>query len=109
MEPVEHSCFPKKELCFALVHRTKRVVKGNFLFGVCYLEQKFCIIFSYDGYAFRNHADSQNGHYYTTLANIEGHPLAVGGYTGSAYIKKAETYNISTNTWTETADYPYHD
>ena len=67
------------------------------------------IVFSYDGFAFRNHADSKNGHFYTALANIEGYPLALGGYTGSSFIKNAETYDISTNAWTEVADYPYHD
>ena len=62
---------------------------------------------SYDGFVFHNHANSKNGHYITTLANIDGSPLAVGG--ASPEINKAETYDISTNTWTEVADYPYHD
>ena len=62
---------------------------------------------SYDGNIFHIHADSKNGHYQTTLANIEGSPLAVGGYGPS--INKAETYDIETNTWTEVTDYPYHD
>ena len=62
---------------------------------------------SYDGDIFHIHADSKNGHHRTTLANIEGSPLVVGGYSPS--IKKAEIYDIGTNTWTEVADYPYHD
>ena len=72
---------------------------------------KFTPALSYDGDAFRNHADSRNGHYYTALANIEGSPLAVGGYSRSAetLINKAETYDISANTWAEVEDYPYND
>ena len=62
---------------------------------------------SYDGFAFHNHANSKNGHDLTTLANFEGSPLAVGGY--SPETNKAETYDISANTWNEVADYPYHD
>ena len=62
---------------------------------------------SYDGDVFHNHANSNTGHYQTTLANIEGSPLAVGGYNPTT--TKAETYDIATNTWTEVADYPYHD
>lgn len=63
--------------------------------------------FSYDGTAFRNHADAKNGHYITTLANHDGSPLAVGGHDPN--IKKVEIYDISANTWSEVADYPYHD
>ena len=43
-----------------------------------------------------------------TLANSNEAPLAVGGYTGSAWISKAEIFNITTNTWTELVEYPYH-
>ena len=64
------------------------------------------LIFSYDGDVYHNHADSKNGHHYTSLANTEGSPLAVGGYDPNT--NKAETYDIATNTWTEVADYPYH-
>ena len=56
---------------------------------------------------FHNQADSQNPHYWTTLAMIDGNPFAVGGYSPES--KKAETLDISTNTWTEVADYPYHE
>ena len=62
---------------------------------------------SYDGYAFRSHADSKYGHFYTSLANFKDSPLAVGGF--STNTNKAETYGIATNTWTEVASYPYHD
>ena len=31
-----------------------------------------------------------------------------GGSHGSGFHNKSETYDISTDTWTEVADYPYH-
>ena len=62
-------------------------------------------LFSYDGAVFHNQADSKNGHYWTTLAKIDEAPLAVGGYSN---IKKAEILDISSNVWTEIAEYPYH-
>ena len=41
------------------------------------------------------------------MAKIDGAPLAVGGnQIGS---NKAETFDIATNTWTEVANYPFHD
>ena len=63
--------------------------------------------FSYDGIIFHNHADSKNGHFRTTLANIEDALLAVGGFGPNN--NKAEILDISSNTWTEVADYPYHE
>ena len=62
---------------------------------------------SYDGDFFHNQADSKNRHYSTTLANIDSAPLAVGGFESNS--KKAEILDLSSNTWTEVADYPYHD
>ena len=56
---------------------------------------------------FHNHADSKNGHYYTSLAKIDGAPLAVGGVGSNT--NKAETLDISSNVWTEVAEYPYHE
>ena len=64
----------------------------------------YLTLFSYDGAVFHNQADSKNGHHPTTLANIDGAPLAVGGSN-----KKAEILDISRNSWTEVADYPYHE
>ena len=61
---------------------------------------------SYDGDVFHNSADSKNGHHWTTLATIDGAPLAVGGTDSNT--NKAETLDLATNTWTEVADYPYH-
>ena len=62
---------------------------------------------SYDGFIFHNQANSKNAHHYTTLANIDKAPLAVGGIGPKT--KKAEIFDISSNSWTEVADYPYHD
>ena len=70
------------------------------------------LLFSYDGIVFQDHAHSNYGHHYTSLANTEGIPLTTGGYsnyTSSDYTNKAETYDYSTNTWTEVAEYPYHE
>ena len=39
------------------------------------------------------------------MAKGDEAPLAVGG----RYTDKAESFDISTNTWTEVTDYPYHD
>ena len=64
-------------------------------------------LFSYDGSVFHNQADSKNGHHRTTLANIDGAPLAVGGWNSNT--NKAEILDISSNAWTEVADYPYHE
>ena len=64
-------------------------------------------LFSYDGVIFHNQASSKNAHYPTTMAKIGKAPLAVGGSSSSD--NKAETFDISTNTWTEVANYPYHD
>ena len=64
-------------------------------------------LFSYDGSVFHNQADSKNGHYYTTLAKIDGAPLSVGGDYSQA--NKAEILDVSSNLWTEVAEYPYHD
>ena len=62
---------------------------------------------SYNGFVFHNQADSKSEHCVTTLANIDEAPLAVGGQNTNN--KKAEIFDISSNTWTEVADYPYHD
>ena len=77
-----------------------------FIFFI-YWTYNFTFTFSYDGVRFRNHVDSKHKHWETSLANIEGSPLAVGGYSPAT--NKAETYDISTDVWTEVADYPYHD
>ena len=64
-------------------------------------------LFSYDGDLFHNQADSKHGHVYTTLAKIDEAPLAVGGFNSNT--NKAEILDIASNTWTEIAEYPYHD
>ena len=67
----------------------------------------YLTLFSYDGFVFHNVADTKNGHYYTTLAKIDGAPLAVGGTSSNT--NKAETLDISSNVWSEVAEYPYHE
>ena len=56
---------------------------------------------------FHSQANSNNDHYRTTLANIDGAPLIVGGSEPKS--KKAEVMDISSNSWTEIADYLYHE
>ena len=70
------------------------------------IDYKTLLYLSYDGLGFHNQADTKNAHHYTTLAKTDGTPLAVGGY--NANTNKAETFDISANTWTEVANYPYH-
>ena len=65
----------------------------------------YLTLFSYDGSVFHNQADSKNEHYFTTMAKIDEAPLAVGGTN----FNKAEILDISSNIWTEIADYPYHE
>ena len=67
----------------------------------------YITLFSYDGFVFHNQADSKNEHYYTTLAKIDEAPLAVGGQGSNT--NKAETLDLSSNVWTEVAEYPYHE
>ena len=67
----------------------------------------YLTLFSYDGSVFHNQADSKNGHYFTTLTKIDEAPLAVGG--NSPNTNKTEILDISSNVWTEVAEYPYHD
>ena len=67
----------------------------------------YLTVFSYDGSVFHNQADSKNGHYVTSLAKIDEAPLAVGG--NSPNTNKAEILDISSNVWTEVAEYPNHD
>ena len=82
-------------------------IKVNAIGNVNKYLEYWWLVFSYDGDAFRHHADSKNEHYEISMANFEDSPLAVGGYSPNT--NKAETYDISTNIWTEVADYPYHD
>ena len=104
MERVAHTSISRNESYFASQVAPLNNVKGEYL-GSC-KTGFYLILFSYDGLIFHSQADSKNGHYYSTLAIIDGAPLAVGG---SSPTKKAEILDISSNTWTEVADYPYHD
>ena len=106
-EHVQHSASPKRELCYASDEILKTVARGrNLLF---YIFWKILSFYSYDGAVFRSHPNSKSAHHETTLAISDGIPLAVGGFTGSYFISKAEIFNIATNTWEEVADYPYHE
>ena len=67
----------------------------------------FTKLLSYDGNFFRNLPDTKHGHYSTTLARIDETPLAVGGMGPNT--NKAEVFDILSDTWTEVADYRYHD
>ena len=67
----------------------------------------YLTLFSYDGSVFHNQADSNYEHYFTTLAKIDESPLAVGGYNLNN--NKTEILDISSNVWTEVAEYPFHD
>ena len=102
LELVAHSVSPINEFYF--VFRTQRglVVKGLFILRNDFHGTEF----SYDGFIFHNHADANNEHYQITLAKIDDAPMAVGGY--SSKMNKAEILDISSNTWTEIAEYPYH-
>lgn len=57
--------------------------------------------------AFRQHADANNEHAATTLANYNGSPFAVGGSDPDS--NKVELYDISSNVWNDATEYPYHD
>ena len=103
MERVAHTSFPRSESCFVFQIVSLVNVKGDYLGKPGF----YLILFSYDGLIFHSQADSKTKHYYTTLAIIDGAPLAVGGF--STYTNKSEILDISSNTWTEVADYPYHD
>ena len=68
---------------------------------------------SFDGDVFHNHANLTNGHVATIMANYEETPLAVGGFdsnnrTDNDLIPHAEIFNITTNSWSVIADYPFH-
>ena len=110
-ELVVHSCSLKNVFFCVFQNFTRLDVRGNLQAPIIIplKRYKFCSVISlyfhsYDGFAFQNHADSTNEHDYTTLANYDGYPLAVGGRD----IRKAEVYNTTTNAWTDIQDYPYH-
>ena len=95
--------FPKERvfLCFAKERKNKCE-----RFSFIYFYSSFSI-FSYDGVAFRTHANSTNLHWSISLGNHNGFPFAAGSHSPNT--NKTETYNITTDTWTELEDYPYHE
>jgi len=62
---------------------------------------------SYDGQNFHQHGNSSTEHYGTSLANINGAPLVVGG--SSPRTNKAEQFDISTDTWVRVDAYFFSD
>ena len=104
-ERVVHTTFQKNELCYAFLAYTGPSVKGlSSIFSDW--NHFYMILFSYNGFVFHNQADSKNDHYLTTLAMIDEDPMAVGSFNKT---NKAEVFDISSNVWTEVAEYPYHD
>ena len=63
--------------------------------------------FSYDGQNFHQHGNSSIEHYGTSLANINGAPLVVGG--SSPRTNKAEQFDISKDTWVRVDAYFFSD
>ena len=91
-------------LCFSQAKKTR--CERFFIFkGIFWV--LITSLFSYDGDFFHNQADSKTEHAFTTLAKIDEAPLAVGGQSSNT--NKAEILDISSNKWTEIAEYPYHD
>ena len=90
--------------CFVLRMERVLAVKGLFI-----LMNYFDISqFSFDGSIFYNQASSNYGHHRSSLAKTsDGAPLIVGAERPLS--NKAEIMDIASNTWTEIAEYPYHD
>ena len=66
---------------------------------------------SFDGEHHYKHPNSTYGHFMTSLANIHGSPLAVGGRRDDKTnidTNKAEIFDINANMWKEIEEYPYH-
>ena len=60
---------------------------------------------SYNGKSYFDHPNAINDHWYTSIADIEGKMLAVGGQSPDN--KKTEIFDIDTNTWTEKSEFPF--
>ena len=63
---------------------------------------------SFDGQFHYNHPNSTVGHTFTTLANIDGNPLAVAGLGEEINSNRTEIFDIQANMWVEVEEYPYH-
>ena len=95
-----------REFCYAFQITTKANVKGEWRFLGKFSTRMKTLSYgmdSYDGNIFHNQTDSNTEHQYISLATFDEAPMAVGGKTA-----KAEILDISSNTWTEIEDYPYH-
>ena len=58
---------------------------------------------SFNGEKYEDHPNAANDHYDTSLGNIENKVLAVGSTNNN----KVELLDISSNTWTTKATFPY--
>ena len=63
---------------------------------------------SFDGQFHYNHPNSTVGHTFTTLANIDGNPLANAGLGKEINSNRTEIFDIQANMWVEVEEYPYH-
>ena len=71
--------------------------------------EKLILFDSFDGEFHYNHPNSTVGHSHTTLANIDGNPLAVGGEVEQGInSNRTEIFDIQANMWVEVEEYPYH-
>ena len=68
-----------------------------------------CLFNSFDGELHYNHPNSTVGHTHTSLGNIDGNPLAVGGEVEQGInSNRTEIFDIQANMWVEVEEYPYH-
>ena len=71
--------------------------------------EKLILFDSFDGEFHYNHPNSTVGHSFSTLANIDGNPLAVGGEVEQGInSNRTEIFDIQANMWVEVEEYPYH-
>jgi len=71
-----------------------------------YSDTKKCI--SYNGKEYADHPDSVDGHYSTSIANMNNDLIAVGGWAGKGTgSNELEIFDTSTNTWTTKTPFPF--
>ena len=64
--------------------------------------------FSFNGKVYKDHPNSVNSHYRSTLGDIENKILAVGEYyNSSTKNNKVELFDISSNTWSTKTSFPF--
>ena len=111
---VDHTLSPRIEFFCVLPRVAIIYVKGERQDFLSFLETVFL---SFDGEFHHSHPDSTISHTYTTLANIDGYPLAIGGEVGHPTpgtdeigidTNRTEIFDIQANMWIEVEEYPYH-